>query len=192
MRKFSIWFIAVLLAALTLGQEKSNLGIAFSTGLLTSNKKSAQARSYYSADFDYFLARRHILSANFNAGKHDYYDVLLSNVPVHPETPTNAEAAHRTFSIIYKYLFLDGKKFAAGLGGGIGIMTHITTYQYWEPDRGDVRQASWTGIVFPLRLDVNYLLSQHFRLGVIGGVYLHPDDGAVGYYAGPRLGYIID
>lgn len=193
MRKIVLLLITALFACTSFGQDRKDLVVSFSTGWLSSmHYQTARARSYYSADFDYHVAKKHILSANFNAGKHDYYDKVLSNVPASPETPTNAEANYRTFSILYKYQFLNEKGISAQIGGGVGIMTHIQEYQYQEPNRGDVRQAAWTNLVFPLRVDLDYRLSRRFKLGAIGGLFIHPEESVLAYNIGPRLGFIID
>lgn len=193
MKKFALLLIAGLFAVTSFGQDNKDLTLAFSTGLLTSlYYPNVKARSYYNIDFDYYLTKRHILSANFNAGKHNYFDHVLSNVNAFPETPTNAEASYLTFSILYKYSFINTKKVAATIGAGAGIMTHIREYQYWELNRGDVRQSAWTNLVFPVRLDLDYRLSKRFRLGVIGGLFIHPDYPGISLCAGPRLSYILN
>jgi hypothetical protein len=192
MKRIILLLIAGLFSIITFSQGRKDLSVSFSTGLLTSPYyPNAKARSYYSVDFDHYVTTRHILSANFTAGKHNYFDAVLSNVPPYPEIPTNAEASYLTFSIGYKYNFLNAKKITANLGIGAGIMTHIREYQYWEPNRGDVRQSVWTNLVFPFRLDLDYKLTQRFQLGVIGGLFIHPDYPILGYHAGPRLSYSL-
>jgi hypothetical protein len=192
MKKINLLLIAGLFTVTCFGQGNKDLTVSFSTGLLANpHYPNVRARSYYNVDFDYYLTSRHILSANFNAGKHNYFDHVLSNVNSFPESPTNAEAAYLTFSILYKYRFINTRKVAANIGAGAGIMTHIREYQYWESNRGDVRQSVWINLVFPVRLDLDYKLSNRFHLGVIGGLFIHPDYPVISLHAGPRLSYTL-
>src|SRR5688572_28134192 len=92
------------------GQDRKDLVIALSGGLLNSpyyNK--ANAKGFYGFDFDYYLANRHVLAVNYIAGKHTYYDDVLSNDPTRVSRPdgTNSDAEYRTFSVLYKYKVVD-------------------------------------------------------------------------------------
>jgi hypothetical protein len=194
MRRLILLLLTILLTTISFAQDRKDLAVSFSTGVLTSPYyPNDKARSYYNVDFDYYLAKRHILSANFNAGKHNYYDNVLSNtaIPFY-ENNTNAEALYRTFSILYKFKFVNSKVFSANIGAGAGIMTHIREYWYKEANSAEgFRQSSWTDLVFPVRLDLDYKLSRRFHLGVIGGLFVHPDYPILGYHAGPRVSYIF-
>lgn len=193
MKRFTLVLVPVLLTIISFGQDKKDLTVSFSTGKLTSPYyHNDKARAYYSVDFDYYLTTRQILSANFNAGKHDYYDNVLSNTafPLY-ENGTNAKAAYKTFSILYKYKFLNKKAFSADFGTGAGIMTHARQYPYKEGGSFYFKESIWTDLVFPVRLELDYKFSQHFQLGLIGGFYIHPDYPILCYYAGPRLSYVL-
>jgi len=103
------------------------------------------------------------------------------------ENDTNAKASYKTFSILYKYKFLNKKAFSAAFGTGAGIMTHEREYPYKEGGSYYFRESIWTDLVFPVRLELDYKFSQPFQLGLIGGFYIHPDYPILGYFAGPRL-----
>ena len=62
------------------GQDKKDLAVSFSAGILNSpyNYK-AYAGGFYSFGFDYHTSKQHVLSANYLAGRHDYFDNVLSN-----------------------------------------------------------------------------------------------------------------
>ena len=188
--------LALILGLITItsaGQNKKDLTLSFSTGKLTSPYyPNDKATGFYGIDFDYHLTTRQVLSANFNAGGHDYYDNVLSNtaVPLYENT-TNAKAAYRTFSILYKYKFLSKKTFSVDIGVGAGIMSQIKEYSYREGNSYYFRQSGWTDLVFPVRLEFDYKLSKHFQLGLIGGFFIHPDFPILAYHAGPRLSYIL-
>ena len=65
------------------GQEKKDLVISVSSWLLTSPiYKNTSAQGFYKIDFDYHLTSRHIITANYLAGHHYYYDDILSNNPL--------------------------------------------------------------------------------------------------------------
>ncbi len=193
MKRITLLFITGLLVVISFGQDNKDLTVSFSTGKLTSPYyPNDKAREYYGVDFDYHLTKRHILSANFNAGKHDYYDVSSNTaIPLHANT-TNAEASYRTFSILYKFKFVNGNSFSASLGAGAGIMTHIKEFRYRENNSAEsYREVTWADLTFPVRLDLDYKLSKRFHFGVIGGLFIHPDYPVLGYHAGPRLSYVL-
>ena len=193
MKKITLVFITGLATIALFGQDKKDLTLSFGTGKLTSPYyPNDKARGFYSVDFDYHLAERQVLSANFNAGGHDYYDNVLSNTAVLLyENSINAKAAYRTFSILYKYKFINKKSFSAALGTGVGIMTQIKEFPYKEGSSYYFRQSSWTDLVFPVRLELDYKLSKHFQLGLLSGFFIHPDFPILGYHAGPRLSYVL-
>ena len=193
MKTISLTLITGLIAIVSYGQDKKDLTVSVSAGKLTSPYYlNDKAKEFYSIDFDYNLSKRQILSANFNAGGHDYYDNVLSNTTGSIRSNgSNAKASYRTFSILYKYKFLNNKVFSANIGTGAGIMTHSRQYPYTEANSSNYRQSIWTDLVFPVRLEFDYKLSNHFRLGLISGFFVHPDYPILAYYAGPRFSYLL-
>ena len=195
MKATILLFTACLLAIVSFGQKKKSLLVSLSTGKLTSPYYQInKAGPFYEVDFDYYLTKRHILSANFNTGKHDYYDNFLFSTPISfYENITNAQASYQTFSILYKFKFINSKAFSASIGTGAGIMTHGTTNQYKGNNSADIlRESFWTDLVFPVKLDLSYKLSRRFRLGVTGGFYIQPDYPVLGYHAGPTISYVLN
>lgn len=175
---------------MSFGQQQKDLTVSFSSGIFTSPYYyDAKGKEYYSVDFDYHLTSRHILSANFNVGKHWYNDNISSILPA-TENTWNTHASYLTFSILYKYKFVNTENISANIGAGAGIMTHIRNYQ-WDSNYEDGSQSVWTDLVFPVRLDLDYKVSKVLRLGVIGGFFIHPDYPVLGYHLGPRLSYVI-
>ena len=193
MKTISLTLLTGLIAAMSYGQDKKDLTVSIGAGKLTSPYYlNDKAKEFYSVDFDYHLSKRHILSANFNAGGHDYYDNILSNTAGSIKSNgSNAKASYRTFSILYKYKFLTNKVFSGNIGTGAGIMTHSRQYPYTEGNSSNYRQSTWTDLVFPVRLEFDYKLSNRFQLGLIGGFSIHPDYPILAYYAGPRFSYLL-
>lgn len=188
MKKFTLLFISGLLSVLSFGQEKKDLTFSFSTGGLNSPYyHDSKGREYYSVDFDYHLSKRHILSSNFNAGKHWYNDKISSILP-NQENVWNTEASYRNFSILYKYKFLNKAGVSANIGAGAGIMTQIRHHK-WDANYEDGGYTVWNSLTFPVRIDLDYKLTKKLRAGVIGGMYTRHDFRIITYYAGPRLGY---
>lgn len=188
--------LAILIGLITLssfGQEKKDLIVSIAGGSLTSPYYlENKVGRFYSLDFDYFISKRHILSANYNDGTHNYYDNILSTDPGYTVSDgTNAKAEYHTFSILYKYKFLSKKAISAELGAGAGIMTHKKTYPYKLANGSIFNESTWTDLVFPVRLEFDCKISNSFRLGLIGGFYIQPDYPILAYYAGPRLSYLI-
>jgi hypothetical protein len=194
MKRMIVLFISGVLTITVFAQNNKDLTVSFSMGKLTSPYyANDEARAFYGLDFSYHLNNRHILAANYNAGKHNYYDNSLSNtaIPLYEKT-TNAEASYHTFSVLYIFNFINGKSFSAGAGTGAGIMTHIREYPFREANGSEgPRQSTWTDLVFPVRLNLDYKLSKRFHLGVIGGLFIHPDYPVLGYHAGPRISYTV-
>lgn len=193
MKTITLTLITGIIAIMSHGQDKKDLTVSIGAGKLTSPYYlNDKAKEFYNIYFDYHLSKRHILSANFNAGGHDYYDNILSNTTGSIKTNgSNAKASYRTFSILYKYKFLNNKLFSGNIGTGAGIMTHSSQYPYAEGNSSNYRQSTWTDLVFPVRLEFDYKLSNHFQFGLIGGFFIHPDYPILAYYAGPRFSYLL-
>lgn len=196
MKTFLIFIVFSCLTLSTIAQERKDLAISFSTGYFNSPYyKNAHKRAFYGFSADYHLSKRHILSVNYLAGKHEYLDDILSNTPpsqylVLPKG-TNAEATYSTFSIMYKFKIVNETKFSIVPGAGAGIMTHSRTYPYSNATSLWFNTSSWSDLVFPVTLDVNYKLFTNWQIGITSGFLIHPDFPVLGLHLGPKLSYII-
>jgi hypothetical protein len=177
-------------------QEKKDLSISFASGIFNSPfYPNAKARPFYNFDFSYNIEKHHAIATTFIAGKHFYYDNKRSNNAVPLDVPgyeknRNAIADYVIFSVLYKYKVYNNDKFSINTGAGAGIMTQVMEFPYTEGNSTDFRQSSSSGVVFPVRLEIDYQLSKNFQCGIIGGIFFPPDLPNV-YYAGPRLTYIL-
>lgn len=192
--KLGIVTTLFLIAFSSYGQDKKDLAISLSGGLLNSPYyEKADAKGFYGFDFDYNLAKRHILSVNYVAGKHNYYDDVLSNDPTSVSRPngTNSDAEYRTFSVLYKYKVVNNSLISLVPGVGAGILTHTRQYPYKEINKSYPALSSWSDLVFPVSLDLNVTLSKNWQAGLTSGFLIHPDYPILALRAGPKLTYII-
>ena len=176
------------------GQDKKDLTISLSGGLLNSPYyQKAKAKGFYGFDFDYHLAKRHLLSVNYFAGKHNYYDDVLSNylIGVINSDGTNSDAEYQAFSVLYKFKVINNSLLSIIPGVGAGIMTLTQEYPYTEVNRSYPAISSWSDLVFPVSLDLNFKLSKQWQAGLSGGFLIHPDYPILALHAGPKLSYII-
>jgi len=176
------------------GQEKKDLAISVGAGALNSPiYNMAKPMGFYKIDFDYHLTSRHIIAANYLAGKHHYYDNVLSNDPTGSGywDGTNSEAQYRTFSLLYKYKIIDNTLFSIVPGVGAGIMTHTREYPYKEINASYNRISSWSDLVFPVNLDIDYKASSRWQFGLTGGFLIHPDYPILALHAGPKLSFVL-
>ena len=193
--KPGIIFTTLLFIALSsYGQDKKDLTISLSGGLLNSTHyEKANAKGFYGFNFDYHLAKRHLLSVNYLAGKHTYYDDVLSNDPNRVSRPdgTNSDAEYRTFSVLYKYKIVDNTLISLVPGAGTGILTHTREYPYQEVNKAYPKISSWSDLVFPISMDVNFKLSKQWQAGLTGGFLIHPDYAILSLHTGRTLSYVI-
>ncbi|MEX2594886.1 MAG: hypothetical protein WD426_19120 [Anditalea sp.] len=176
------------------GQEKKDLAVSVSTGLLNSpTYENASARGFFKIDFDYHLTRRHIVTAIYLAGEHYYYDDVLSNDPTGHvyKNGTNSRADYRTFSGMYKYKVIDNSYFSIVPGAGVGVVIHSREYPYREASAGYTRTSIWSDLVFPINLDINYILSSRWQFGLTGGFLIHPDYPIFAFYGGPKVSFVL-
>jgi hypothetical protein len=197
MRK-SILTIFIILSIHTVsGQGKKDLTISLGTGVFNSPYyTNAYKREFYNLDFDYQSGGRHIISANFLKGSHRYYDSINSNNAVPLSTPgyetnANSEADYFTFSVLYKYKLINNKRISVNIGAGAGIMTQVILFPYTQGSSVDFKQSSWTDLVFPVRLESDYQFARQFKVGILAGLYIHPDYPVLGQHLGVRVGYIF-
>lgn len=193
--KFGITLITLLFIVFnSYGQDKKDLAVSISGGLLNSPYyERANARSFYGFDFDYHLTKRHLLSLNYFAGRHSYYDNVLSNAPsdVSYSDGNNSMADYRTASVMYKYKILDNNLVSIVPGTGAGVMTHTLEFPYKEVNARYNRLSSYSELVIPVNLDINFKLYNHWQAGLSGGFLFIPGFPIVALHAGPRLSYII-
>jgi len=79
--KSALFLISICFTNTLLGQEKKDLTISISSGILsTPHYRDAHAREFYGIDFAYQLGERHVISADYLTGGHHYFDNKLSNV----------------------------------------------------------------------------------------------------------------
>jgi hypothetical protein len=196
-RYLSILSVSVFLSSALLSQDKKDLKISIGTGILNSPYyTNANARQMYDFSLEYAITKKHKITSDYLSGKHFYYDNVRSNNAVPLNTPgyeknANATAEYSIFSLLYKYLLFQKRNLSISTGTGLGIMTQVMEYPYTEGNIVDFRQASWTDICFPIRIDFDYKISKKIEMGLIGGFYIHPDYPILGYHTGIRLSYIV-
>lgn len=193
MKLLILTLLTIITISPVFSQEKKDLLVGISSGALASPYyKNNTSGTFYSFDFNYYLSKRDILSVNYTDGKHNYYDnVLATDRNYRSSDGTNSKASYHTFSVIYKYSFLNTNLISAVIGAGAGIMTHSKLYPILISRGSTFQESVGTDLVFPVRLEIDYRLSQNFKLGVIGGFYINPDYPILAYHLGPRLSYII-
>ncbi|NEU09886.1 hypothetical protein GZH53_16295 [Flavihumibacter sp. R14] len=191
-----ILIVIVLLSSAhySFGQDKKDLTITLSSGILNSPYyQKANAKDFYGIDFGYQLGKRHILGVQYFAGKHNYYDDVLSNNPgsISSADGTNSRAEYRTFSVLYKRKIIDFASVSLVPGVGAGIMTHTRSYPYQDTNSSYTRISSWSDLVFPVSLDLNFKISKKWQTGLTSGFLIHPDYPILALHAGPKLSYTI-
>lgn len=194
MKNVIIFTTLFLLTLPSFSQNKKDLTISLSAGRLNSPYyKEAKARNFAGFDFDYHLTKRHLLSVNYFAGNHHYYDDVRSNNPIGViySDGGNAHAGYKTFSILYKYKVINNSVLSFVPGVGAGLMTHSLEYPHKIINSGYSITSSYSDLVFPVSLDVNFKLSGHWQAGLTGGFLIHPDYPILALHAGPKLSYVI-
>jgi hypothetical protein len=196
MRHILAFIVLTFVTLISFAQDKKDLAVSVSAGYFNSPYYgNAHSRGFYGIGFDYNIAKRHLLSANYSAGAHDYFDNTLSNTPasayiVNPKG-TNAKASYNTFWVSYKYKITNLAKLSVVPGVGAGIMTHARDYPYTHATSMIFQTSSWSDLVFPVTLDVNYKLHRHWQIGLTGGFLIHPDYPILALHVGPKLSYVL-
>jgi hypothetical protein len=193
MKHFFTLFLICVFFSSAKSQSKKDLAVSLSAGVLNSPYyTNAHADHFYGAAFDYYLSDRSIISAGYFAGKHDYFDSILSNTTNYfLNNGSNSEAIYNTFTVQYKYKIVNTSKFSLVPAVGLGMMTHTKRYPYEEGPTTYIRYSSWTDLVFPVNLDLNYSFSDHWQAGITSGLLIHPDYPVLALHIGPKLSYII-
>lgn len=192
--RFTLSLAYLLLTLASFGQKEKDLTVSVSAGSLNSPYyKKAKPSLFAGFDFDYHLTKRQVLSVNYFAGRHRYFDDALSNVPngFYYSDGRNATARYSTVSVLYKYKIINGDGLSLVAGTGAGILTHEQEYYYQRGTSGGPETSSWSDLVFPVSLDFNFKLTRRFSLGAGGGFLIHPDYPVLAIHAGPRLSYTL-
>ncbi len=191
MRYISLLITLSFWSVSSFGQYGKTWTVSFGAGLFTSPYyKNSDASGFFSVDINYNFKKRHVLAANYNNGRHNYQDNVRSNIPAGPNL-INSKAEYTTFSILYKYKFLDKRKISAYSGAGAGIMTQVLEYPFSDGSGNYYRQSSMTDLVFPVRIEFIYHLTDRVGLGMLGGFFVHPDYPILGYHGGMMISYNI-
>jgi len=194
MKKKSIIFVLVLSAFTAFGQDKKDLGISISGGILNSPYFYKSYRgNFFSVGFDYHISERHIIAANFLAGEHRYFENELSNVPSYDvdRNGRNATAIYKTFSVVYKYKLINNNKFSLIPGIGAGVLTNTYVYPHKHGSSTVFNTSTWSDLAFPVTLDINYKVFKQWQLGLTSGFLIEPDFPILALHIGPKLTYII-
>ncbi len=197
MRKLSTFLFLVFLFQIAFAQEKKDLSLSFSAGAFNSPYyKNAHTGGFYNFGAEYHLSKDHSLSFDFLGGRHTYYDDILSDKNV-AETysgiqNTNARTLYTVFTISYKYKFINKNKFSLVPGTGVGIMTHSRNYPSSKENGGTtILTTSFSDLVFPVTLDINYEVFKNFQIGATSGFLIHPDFPVLGLHIGPKFSYVL-
>jgi len=191
MKQISTLLVATFVCGFVSGQDKKDLTMTFSAGVLNSPYyKNARSEEFYGFDFNYYLSDRTILATSYFAGKHRYFDSELSNTNYgYSDDGTNAEARYNVFSLLVKYKVASTERFSVIPGVGVGIMTHTRNFPYRENNSESFHTSSWSDLAFPVSMELNYRLSKRWTAGLMGGFLIEPDFPIVALHAGPQLTY---
>lgn len=199
LKQFLIVIFFLNLSSQIFSQGKKDLKISMATGFFnTTYYTNAKSRQFYNFGFEYAITDKHSLSTDFTSGQFRYYDNIRVTTPIPLSTPgyekhTNAEARSTFFSILYKYNVFKKKKLSIKAGTGLSIITETYTYPADLPNGGFTFETSATkgDLSFPLRLDIDYKISNYFEAGIISGTYIYPNYPFAGQHLGLRLSYIF-
>lgn len=198
MRKLSTFICLVFLFNIASAQDKKDLSLSFSAGFFNSPYyKRAHTGGFYKFGAGYHLSKNHALSFEFLGGRHTYYDDILSDknaaesmIGIHNNT--NSFTLYTVFSISYKYKVINKNKFSLVPGVGAGIMTHSQKYPSSMYNGGiTMVTTSFSDLVFPVSLDINYEILKNFQIGVTSGFLIHPDFPVLGLHIGPKISYVL-
>jgi|GEM_PF-6386496 len=181
----------------SVAQNEKNIILSIAKGKITTPYyEKSTLGNFYNLDIDYYLTSRSILTSGFSIGNHKFFDPLYTGngLPIYSDG-TNAKAEYNTFILMYKYILLKKKALNIDAGLGVGIMTHLTQrlasitstsgeYQF-------LLQQGFTDVVFPLKIDLDYKITSLLKLGVMSGIFIHPDFPIAGYNAGIKLSILV-
>lgn len=194
MKHILFLIIATTFGYHSLAQDQSSLSISFSSGILNSALYSKTAKGpYYNLDFDYYISKRHIISADYLAGMHHYFDKFSNTIDfTNVKNGTNAKAHYYIFSVFYKYKLIDQPKVGLLCGAGISIAATEQNYPYQRGNSTSFETSANSDLAFPVSVDLNYALRHNFNIGLKSGFYYSPNyKGILAYYAGPKVSLIL-
>ena len=178
-------------------QDKKDLSLSFSAGAFNSPYyKNAHTGGFYNFGAQYHLSKNHSLSFDFLGGRHTYYDDILSDKNAAESYKdihnTNSKTLYTAFNISYKFRVINKKKLSVFPGAGVGIMTHSRDYPSTKTNGGiTILTTTFSDLVFPVTLDINYEVIQNFQIGATGGFLVHPDFPVLGLHVGPKITYVL-
>ncbi len=192
MRALFTLIIFTIIISTAKGQEKKDLAIYASGGLLTSpNYQKSTTNGYFGVGFEYYLTKNHVLSANYLMAKNNYLAAGAST-KVGYDKGTNATAFFNTFSILYQYKFLNTSQFSMLAGAGAGVTTR-TLESFTDTETNTLATTIHKSfLVLPVSLDLNYRITNRWHAGVKSGFIIEPGASLVtALHAGPRLSFVL-
>lgn len=190
-----IFTLLIILLAVTAAssQEKKDLTVSLHGGIFNSPYYAeANSGRFMKLSFDYNLSKKGILFSSYLNGHHRYFEDKLSNTSGGMRSDgTNAKAVYQVYSIGYKYRISSISFLTIVPGAGAGIMTHSRDFPFAIGNSSSYKTSTWSDIVFPVTIDVNFKLFSNFQLGISGGFLIHPDYPVLGLHAGPGILYTI-
>ena len=184
MKQFITTLTLILFTIITFGQEKRDLTISIGSGLINSGSlRSAVAKPFVSFDMDYSMNTRNTLSTNYFSGSS-----LFKEDPTFSGNPNyQFKERYKGFSVLYKYRFINRSRYSIVAGSGVAIMTHISQFFY----NTFLAEAPLTDFALPIRIEMNYKVSNHLLFGVMTGGFINQTSPIIDYYGGLRLSYIL-
>jgi hypothetical protein len=189
-------FFCVFTCSCVIAQERKDLTISAGAGWMsTPNYYRSKIGSSYLLDFDYQLTRKSALSYNFTTGRQRYQDTLYkitspSGYYMYGDS-TNAEIRYYNFALSYKYNLFSTRQLSAAAGVGLALSVIDDTRPFFTINSAYPLSNSYIDLVFPIRLEIDYRLNNHFKAGIYGGTFIQPDYPFMGNHAGLRIGYTI-
>lgn len=189
---------SICLLVITIGtaysQSNKPLTLSAATGWLNSPYYTNAKAGFGMLNFGvtYHFSKKHALSADFLVGKHRYYDSIRSNVAIPLTTPgyanhTNSEAWYSVTALLYQFTPIETKRFRTSAATGFGLIIDRLTYPYGTATSQSMRVSASEDLCFPIRLSADYKLSNTVAMGLIAGLYIHPDYPVLAQHAGLRM-----
>lgn len=174
-------------------QPDKSLRVSFGTGVYnTPYYHDSYEGSFYRIAFDYHLAKRHVLSAMYLAGRHYYSNTTDANVVQGSEKGNRSTRnANQVAGVLYQYKLLYKPRWEVSGGAGVGLLTQTENYLYRFGNTNVPYTSNWTDLVFPTTMSMYYKPSKDWQLGIVSGMVVHPDFPTLGWHLGATLAYVI-